>query len=162
MKRKFIMLSLLISGQTSENDIDVYLALLIEDLKTIWEEGVEVFDGYHQQNFNLRAILLWTINDFSAYENLSSYSVKGHNACLVCEEDTFSIQLKHERKTVYLGNWSFLPKSHHYQRLQKAFNEFTEERRAPKVLTGEGTYQRANHLRASYRKGKQNTVKKNV
>jgi len=34
-------------------------------------EGVEVFDAHHQQNFKLRVILLWTINDFLAYENLS-------------------------------------------------------------------------------------------
>ena len=43
------MLLLLISGpKRLGNDIDVYLALLIEELKIMWEEGVEVFDAYHQ------------------------------------------------------------------------------------------------------------------
>ncbi|XP_028091354.1 uncharacterized protein LOC114291688 [Camellia sinensis] len=38
MKRKFMMLSLLISGpQQPGNDIDVYLAPLIDDLKMLWE-----------------------------------------------------------------------------------------------------------------------------
>ena len=47
MKHKFMMLSLLISGlRQPRNDIDVYLAPLIEDLKIMWEKGVAVFDAY--------------------------------------------------------------------------------------------------------------------
>ena len=47
MKRKFLIMSLLISGlRQLENDIDVYLVPIIEDLKIMWEEGVEVFDAY--------------------------------------------------------------------------------------------------------------------
>ncbi|XP_073225684.1 uncharacterized protein [Cicer arietinum] len=43
MKRKFMMLSLLISGPKQPgNDIDVYLTPLIENLKSMWETGVEV------------------------------------------------------------------------------------------------------------------------
>jgi len=41
--------------------------------------------------FKLRAILLWIINNFPAYSNLSGYSVKGHKACPVCVEEIFSI-----------------------------------------------------------------------
>jgi len=62
--------------------------------------------------------------------------VKGYKACPVYKEDTFSIQLKHRRKTVYLGTQRFLPKFHHYLRLQKAFNGSTEGS-TPKALTGE-------------------------
>ena len=54
MKRKFILLSLLISGpQQPGNDIDVYLAPLIEDLKLLWEVGIEAFDAYQQEFFTL-------------------------------------------------------------------------------------------------------------
>ncbi|CAM9000936.1 unnamed protein product [Rhodiola kirilowii] len=43
MKRKYMMLSLLISGPRQPgNDIDVYLAPLIEDLKLLWNEGLMV------------------------------------------------------------------------------------------------------------------------
>ena len=35
-----------IRSQITKNDIDIYLASLIEDLKVIWEEGVEVFDTH--------------------------------------------------------------------------------------------------------------------
>src|ERR1051325_5148372 len=58
MKRKYMMLSLLISGPKQPgNDIDVYLEPLIEDLKILWENGVEVYDGYRKESFNLRAML---------------------------------------------------------------------------------------------------------
>ncbi|RVW75827.1 hypothetical protein CK203_055115 [Vitis vinifera] len=51
MKRKFMILSLLISGpQQPGNDIDIYLAPLIEDLKTLWETGVEAYDAYQRES----------------------------------------------------------------------------------------------------------------
>ncbi|XP_019173565.1 PREDICTED: uncharacterized protein LOC109169143 [Ipomoea nil] len=63
MKRKYIMLLLLISGPKQPgNDIDVYLAPLIEDLKMLWNEGVTVFDAHSQTNFTLRAMLFCTIS----------------------------------------------------------------------------------------------------
>ena len=109
-----------IGAQTTGNNIDVYLAPIIEVLKIMWEKRVEVFDAYRQELFTLRVILLWTINNFLAHDNLSAYSVKGHKTCPICEEDIFSIQLKHGRKTVYLGTQKFLPTLHH-RRLRKAF-----------------------------------------
>jgi len=63
--------------------------------------------------------------------------VKGHKACPICGEDKFSIQLKPERKIVYLGTRRFLPMLHRYWRLRKEFNESIEEEKAPKVLNGE-------------------------
>jgi len=104
VKRKYMMLSMMISGPQPENDIDVYLSLLIEDLRLLWDEGVEVFNVYEKVNFNLRALLLWTINDFLAYGNLSGYSVKRHHSCPICEENTSYHQLKYGRKTCYIGH----------------------------------------------------------
>nr|XP_004488447.1 uncharacterized protein LOC101493360 [Cicer arietinum] len=90
MKHKYIMLSMMISGPRQPgNDIDVYLTPLIEDLRILWEEGVEVFDGYSCDYFKMHAMLFCTINDFPAYGNLRGYSVKGHKACPICEEDTW-------------------------------------------------------------------------
>jgi len=163
MKRKLLMMSLLISGpRQSKNDIDVYLTPIIEDLKIMWEEGVEVFDAYHQEFFTLRVILLWTINIFSAYSNLSVYIMKGHKACSICAENTFSDQLRHARKIIYLGTWRFLPVSHNYRRLRKAFNRSIEEERASKVLNDEQVYERVKHLMPSCGKVKQNIIEKNV
>jgi len=86
--------------------------------------------------------------------------MEGYKACPVCEEDIFFLQLKYSRKIVYLGSWRFLPMSHRYRRLQKVFSGSTEEGRAPKALTGEVVYQRVNHLRASYGKGKKLQLKR--
>ena len=83
------------------NDIDVYLAHLIEDLSNLWVDGVEVYDANEKHSFNLRAMVFCTVNDFSVYGNLSGYSVKGHNTCPICEKDTSYIQLTHGKKTVY-------------------------------------------------------------
>jgi len=83
------MLSTVISSpRQPENDIDVYLSPLIEDLTKLWDEGVFVFDGYRNETFKLRAMLFCTVNDFLAYGNLSGYSVKGHRAFSICQEDT--------------------------------------------------------------------------
>jgi len=79
---------------------------LIEDLNLTWEERITAFDAYRQEDFTLRGILFWTINNFSTYGNLSGYNVKGHKACPVYEEDTSFLQLKHGKKkcTLILGD----------------------------------------------------------
>ena len=93
------MLSLLISGpQQPSNDIDVYLAPLIGDLQTLWEVGVEGYDAYKKKFFNLCVVLLWTINEFPAYENLVGCTIKGYNACPYCGVYTAKCRLKHSGK----------------------------------------------------------------
>ena len=57
------MFSMMILGSRQyENDIDVYLSPLIEDLRLLWDERIEVFDVYEKENFNLHALLFCTIN----------------------------------------------------------------------------------------------------
>ena len=120
MKRKFMMLSLLISGpQQPENDIDIYLAPLIEDLKTLWEIGVEAYDAYQREVFTLRVVLLWTINDFPAYGNLSGCTVKGYFACPICGPETYSHRLKHGRKNSFTGHRRFLPCNHPFRKCKR-------------------------------------------
>lgn len=137
MKRKFMMLTLLISGPKQPgNDIDVYLAPLVDDLKLLWEEGIEIKDAHRGELFNLRAMLMWTINDFPAYGNLSGYSVKSKIGCPICMKDTTNHRLKHGRKTVFLGHRRFLPRNHPYRKLKQAFDGNTEERPPPRVLSG--------------------------
>jgi len=49
MERKYMMLCLMISSpRQSRNDIDVYLKPLIDDLKLLCEESIDVFDSYCQ------------------------------------------------------------------------------------------------------------------
>ncbi|XP_074324286.1 uncharacterized protein LOC141661201 [Apium graveolens] len=104
MKRKYMMMSTLIYGPIQPgNDIDVYLAPLIEDLKLLWEEGIEVEDRYRNDHFRLKAMLFGTISDFPAYNNLSGYSVKGYDVCALCGDKTDNVRLKNCKKCVYMG-----------------------------------------------------------
>ncbi|XP_073119934.1 uncharacterized protein [Henckelia pumila] len=129
---------MLISGPKQPgNDIDVYLAPLIDDLKFLWDTGVEAYDAYRQETFSLRAVLLWTINDFPAYGNMSGCIVKGYHACPICGEETYSTRLKHSRKISYTGHRRFLPANHPYRRQRKAFNGDQEFNPAPKPFSGD-------------------------
>jgi hypothetical protein len=67
------MMPVLIQGPKQPgNDIDVYLRPLVEELKQLWQnEGVCVWDEYKQEEFDLRALLFVTINDWHALSNLS-------------------------------------------------------------------------------------------
>ncbi|GKF10816.1 hypothetical protein Tco_0048742 [Tanacetum coccineum] len=60
MKESSFMLTLLIPGPKSPGkDIDVYLRLLIDDLKDLWEKpGVETIDVATGQKFTMRAMVL--------------------------------------------------------------------------------------------------------
>ncbi|XP_021759158.1 uncharacterized protein LOC110724068 [Chenopodium quinoa] len=104
---------------TDGNDIDVYLAPLIDDLKLLWEEGVEVFDANRNEMFNLRAMLFCTIQDYPAYGNLSSYYVKGEGGCPICEDGWKGKWLSASRKTVYYDHRPFIPLDHKYYAYRK-------------------------------------------
>jgi Transposase family tnp2 len=65
------MMSLMISGPKQPgNDIDVFLAPLIEELKSLWEKGVRVWDAYRKEFFTIFVILLCTINDLQSLLDL--------------------------------------------------------------------------------------------
>jgi len=100
-----------------------------------------VFDEFRNETFQMRAMLFCTINDFPAYGNPSGYSVKGHHACPICEEDTSYIQLKHDRKIVYTKHHRFLKAHHPYRRLKIFFNGNQEHETARIPLTGEQVFQ---------------------
>ena len=155
MKRKFLMLSLLISGPHQPgNDIDVYLQPLIDDLKMLWEKGVEVRDAYRKETFTLRAMLIWTINDFPAYGNLSGYSVKSSIGCPICMTKTYYKRLKNGKKTVFLGHRRWLPRDHRYQKQKKAFDGNSEERDPPRPLTSEQIFEMIQDIRVVFGKKK--------
>ncbi|XP_028105558.1 uncharacterized protein LOC114304604 [Camellia sinensis] len=72
MKQPHMMMTLLIDGPSSPgNNIDVYLRLVVDELKELWENGVDTYDAETNQMFRMHAVLLWTINDFLAYAILS-------------------------------------------------------------------------------------------
>ncbi|KAL5570407.1 hypothetical protein UlMin_026982 [Ulmus minor] len=109
------MLSLLIPGpQSPGKDMDVFLRLLIEELKELWENGIDTRDaGNDRKVFKMRAALLWTVNDFPARSSLSGWSGQGYKACPTCNEDTPSMRVI--GKTAYFGHYCFLPSTHRWR-----------------------------------------------
>ncbi|XP_028801481.1 uncharacterized protein LOC114756712 [Neltuma alba] len=63
-------------------------------------------------------------------------------------------QLKHGRKTVYLGHRRFLDRFHPYRRLKKVFNGTPEHGLAPKPLTGEEVYRKVERIDVVFGKTK--------
>ncbi|KAL6176096.1 hypothetical protein ACLB2K_052732 [Fragaria x ananassa] len=147
MKRKYMMLTLLISGPKQlGNDIDVYLQPLVDDLKVLWDGIEQVYDYVRGEYFKLKTVLLWTINDFPAYGNLSGCVVKGYNACPICVDQTKPYRLKHSKKLVYLRNQRQLSRHHPYRKQASAFDNTVEKDDAPTPLTGEETFARVQGL----------------
>jgi hypothetical protein len=71
-----------------------------------------VWDEYKQEEFDLRALLLMTINDWPALSNLSGQTNKEYNTCRHCLGEIKSIYLDKIKKVVYLGHRRFLPPKH--------------------------------------------------
>ncbi|KAL5563546.1 hypothetical protein UlMin_033293 [Ulmus minor] len=131
MKPEYLMLSLLIPGpQSPGKDMDVFLRPLIEELKELWENGIDTRDaGNDRKVFKMRAALLWTVNDFPARSSLSGWSGQGYKACPTCNEDTPSMRVI--GKTAYFGHRRFLPSTHRW-RSNLDFDGRTERKRPPR------------------------------
>jgi hypothetical protein len=122
-KRKYLLLSILIQGPKHPGiNIDVFLKPLMQEMETLCKEGIDIFDGFTRQIFNLRVIILITIHDYHAIFVLWE-QIKGRTGCTVCVDDTVSSFLEGSRKVVYLGNRHFLLEGHWYQS-KKFYNFF--------------------------------------
>ncbi|GJR69561.1 putative transposon, En/Spm-like protein [Tanacetum coccineum] len=158
MKRKFIMLSVLISGYPG-NDIDVFLEPLVDDLHTLFETGVDTYDASTKENFNLRAVVLWTINDYPALGTLCGCPYSGFKGCVVCGKDTHCVRLSASSKQSYAGHRRYLPYNHPFRRQKKAFNGQQEFQLALNPLTGEQIYNEVQHIENKWGKGKRTNNK---
>jgi hypothetical protein len=88
-EKHFMMLSLIIPGLrfvTGEH-FDVYLVSLLDELKMLWEVGIDVRDVRQlngKSTFKLCAILLWTIHDLPTYGIVASCTTKRYQGCPCC------------------------------------------------------------------------------
>ncbi|XP_071714966.1 uncharacterized protein [Rutidosis leptorrhynchoides] len=114
MKVSSLMLTLLISGLKSPGkDIDVYLRPLVDELKILWSEGVVTHDSVTNTYFQMKAMLICTINDYSASSSLSGWSGQGYKACPTCNEDTPAMRVKN--KIVFVSHRPNLESNHPYR-----------------------------------------------
>ncbi|GKB70495.1 putative transposon, En/Spm-like protein [Tanacetum coccineum] len=153
MKRKFIMLSVLILGYTG-NDIDVFLEPLVDDLHTFFETGVDTYDASTKENFNLRVVVLWTINDYPTLGTLCGCPYSGFIGCVVCGKHTHCVRLSASSKQSYAGHRRYLLYNGPFRRQKKAFNGQKEFQLAPNPLTGEQIYNEVQHIENKWGKGK--------
>ena len=152
IKRKFMMLTILVYvPHEPGNNIDIFLQSLIDDLKKLWEEGEpNVYDAYTKSFFNLKAVLIWMINDFPVYGNLSGCVNKGYMGCPLCGDYTIAKYITHSRKLCYQGHHRYLPMHHPYRRMKAAFNGEQEFGNARQPLIGEEVSMQHEHIKFSF------------
>ena len=140
-KKLFISLAVLIpgpKGATAEN-IDVFLAPIVRDLLKLWRGmlAIDMSKPQGHRRFTLRAMLIWTVNDFPAYGLLSRQQVHGYKGCPLCGPETFSEYARLLQKMVYLGARRFLPADHAFRRARATFNNHQEWQSCPERASGE-------------------------
>ena len=75
--------------------------------------------------------LLWTVNDFPAYDDISGWSTKGSLACPSCNYDSQSRWLRYGRKFNYIGHRRFLDNDHKFRKQKKSFDGYIDMRSTP-------------------------------
>jgi len=115
----------------------VYLAPLVSELKKLWEVGVQTFDVTSRKYFTMRSALMWTINDFPAYGDLSGWSTHGRKACPCCMHETQSTWLTYGKKFCFMGHRRWLPLDHPWRRNKRRFNGAQEMGSPPNVPNGD-------------------------
>ncbi|KAL1221278.1 hypothetical protein V5N11_032725 [Cardamine amara subsp. amara] len=103
MRREFLFLSILVPGPDHpKRSLDVFLQPLIYELQMLWEHGAEAYNVSCQPNFNMRAVLMWTISDFPAYGMLSGWTTHGRLSCPYCKTTLMHSNLGTEERVVGL------------------------------------------------------------
>ncbi|XP_042465814.1 uncharacterized protein LOC122048288 [Zingiber officinale] len=115
------------------------------------------YDAYRRKFFTLKAVLLWTINDFPAYGNFSGCTTHGYYACPVCGEDTYAKHLENGKKMSFAVHRRFLSRFHPYRRQMKEFNGMEELGEAARPLSGIKLFDKLSDIRCEF--GKKISVK---
>jgi hypothetical protein len=142
-KKYFVMLSLLIPTKLrlTGSNFDVFIQPLVDELQQLWSRrGVLTRDARASMgmcNFNLRAVLMWTLHDFPAYGLLSGLTTADFKGCPICSPHTTSRRSKILRKNVYCNcHRRFLPAEHYFRGADAAFDGEACHEMEPEPLTG--------------------------
>jgi hypothetical protein len=138
MKQPYFILSMIIPGPTAPGmNIDVYLQPLISELQELWNVGVRTFDISMKRSFVMQTTLIWTINDFPAYADLSGWSTRGPLTYPCCMHSTGSTWLTYRRKYCYMGHRQWLHADHKWWQMARTFNGKQELGDAPVMPDGD-------------------------
>ena len=102
------------------------------------------------EEFDLKALLFVTINDWPALSNLSGQTNKGYRACTHCLDDTDSIYLAN--KNVYLGHRRFLPSRPPVRKKGNHFKGEADHRTKPRHHTGDDVHDMVKDLKVIFGK----------
>lgn len=164
MKQPNFILSLLIPGPTAPgNDMDVYMEPLIDDLESLWREGIRTYDASKGEFFQLRAAVLTTISDYPGLGYFHGCTTSGEVACTDCHIETGYTRLSKGSKSSYMAHRRFLDADHRFRSDTKSFDGTTEFRLAPSPLSGEDVLRQTEHLNVVFGKdptGKKPTTKR--
>jgi len=140
MRPEFIFLSMVIPGPSSSGwNIDVCLRPLMDELTQLWSSASLTYDISRKQNFVMRAALMWTINDFPAYEMVSGWSTHGMLVCPYCMENNKAFTLTNRGKaSFFYCHRHLLPPNHRYRKNKNDFFVCRVEKDvAPPCISGE-------------------------
>jgi hypothetical protein len=124
MKYEFMFLCLVLPGPDHASPcLNVMLKPLIEELKQLWV-GVEAYECYKKQKFNLRAAHLWLVHRLLA--------------CPICGFDTDCFHLAHGGKICYFDfHRRWLPRNHILRQQRNTFKKDNIVTKGPpKCLSG--------------------------
>ena len=149
-----MMMSMINSGPHQPGiDIDVYLRPLVDDLKTLWSEGVQVYDAYKRAPFTLRGLLFTTITDIPGGRSVSG-QCKGEKDCPHYLDDTETLWLNNSKKQVYICHRRFLPDSHAYRQMKHQFDGTRELAKALRHFSAAYVYSQVKDLPNAHGKKK--------
>nr|GEX57049.1 hypothetical protein [Tanacetum cinerariifolium] len=114
-----------IGKKSPSQNIDVLLRPLVDELLTLYNDGIETYDTARKENLIMKVVLLWTVSDFPAYAMLSGWSTHGKLACPYCMGNSRSFQLEHRGKPCWFDcHRNFLPSTHPYRKDKRGFIAF--------------------------------------
>ena len=110
-----MFLTVLVPGpHNPKNKLDIFRGIV----------GVPICDISLKQNFQMRAILMWTISDFPAHYMLSGWSTAGRLDCPRCMENTYAFTLEKSGKNHGLTTIeSFYLLIIHFEKIKKHFEK---------------------------------------
>ncbi|XP_050222330.1 uncharacterized protein LOC126672423 [Mercurialis annua] len=149
MKDEFMFLTILVPGpRNPKNTTDIFLQPLIAELNQLWESGIRTYDIHKRQNFQMKAALMWTINDFPVYSMMSGWSTSGRLACPHFMEDTDAFTLnKNGKQSWFDCHRTFLPPGHRFHRNVTGFQKGKQvKKQFSGVKTGEELLAEVEHL----------------
>lgn len=82
----------------TRDNIDVYMQLLIKELKELRYDGVDSYDTSTREMFKFHATIIWTISDFSGFGLLSGWNTSTRLACPSCNFYIIPCRLPHSKK----------------------------------------------------------------